>query len=70
VAKAAEALRKAGATHISVVCLHGLFVGNALERLSGCDELACSDTVEGPHTKFSVGPEIAATLRALDREAF
>jgi len=63
VAAAVKELRAQGATHVSVACLHGLFAGNALERLKGCDDLACSDTLPGPQTKFSVAPEIAAALR-------
>jgi len=63
VAAAVKELRTQGATHVSVACLHGLFAGNALERLKGCDDLACSDTLPGPQTKFSVAPEIAAALK-------
>ncbi len=65
IAAAVKELRAQGAASVIAACLHGLFAGSALEKLQACDEVACADTLEGPMTKFSVAPEIAAALRRL-----
>lgn len=62
IAMAAKMVREQGAKHVVAACVHGLFVGDALKRLSGCDEIVATDTVEGPATRASVAPEIAAAL--------
>ena len=64
VALAARELKAQGAKHVEVAALHGLFVGNAWDKLSACDEVATSDTVPSRATRFSVAPEFAAALRA------
>lgn len=63
IATAAAHLRSSGATYVAAACLHGVFAGPALERLKACDDVACSDTVPGPMTKFTVAGEIAAALK-------
>ena len=58
--KAAEQLRKQGASKILAVCTHGVFAGNAIPKLDAvCDEVCTTDTIETPKTCFSVAPEIA-----------
>ena len=62
VALAAKELKAQGAKHVLVAALHGLFVGNAWDKLAVCDEVATSDTVPSRATKFSVAPEFAAAI--------
>jgi len=66
VAFAARELKAQGAKHVLVAALHGLFVGNAWDKLEVCDEVATSDTIPSRATKFSVAPEFAAALKARD----
>lgn len=63
VSEAAKMLREQGAKGVVAACVHGLFVGDALDRLAVCDEIVATDTVPSPATKVSVAPEIAAALR-------
>lgn len=64
-AKAVELLKKQGAEAIYAACIHGLFVGNADERIlaTGCTELVATDTIETAYSKVSVAEEIAALLQ-------
>jgi len=64
IVKAAEQLRRQGASMITAVCTHGVFAGNALERLgSACDRVCTTDTIENPKTCISVAPLIAEVAR-------
>ncbi len=62
---AAQALREAGAESISVACTHGVFVNNAVERLTGSalDTVLCCNTIENELSHISVAPLIADALR-------
>jgi ribose-phosphate pyrophosphokinase len=48
-----QELKKQKARKIYVSCTHGLFVGNAIEKLctAGCDEIISTDTI---HSSFSI----------------
>jgi ribose-phosphate pyrophosphokinase len=60
IAKAAEQLRKQGASKIFAVCTHGVFAKNGLDKLRPvCDDICSTDTIENPTTCISVAPEIA-----------
>ena len=50
IAKASEALKSLGARSITVVAVHGLFVGNAMEKMKrvGVDRIAVTNTVTPP----------------------
>jgi len=64
IAKAAEQLKKQGASRILAVCTHGVFAGNAIPRLeAACDEVCTTDTIENPKTCITVAPEIARIAR-------
>ena len=65
-AKAVELLKKQGAEKIYAACIHGLFIGNADERIieAGCDELIASDTIESAYSKISVAEEVASLLES------
>lgn len=58
--KAAEQLRKQGASKIHAVCTHGVFAGNAITKLEAvCDDVCTTDTIENPKACITVAPEIA-----------
>ena len=62
---ASAALREAGATSVSVACTHGVFVNNALERLTGSslDAVLCCNTLETAASDISVASLFAGELR-------
>ncbi|RLF51806.1 MAG: ribose-phosphate diphosphokinase [Thermoplasmata archaeon] len=62
--KAIEMLRNQGVNEIYVACIHGLFIGNADERIlkAGCKEIVATDTIETAYSKVSVAKEIAKYL--------
>ncbi len=62
---AASALREAGAESVSVACTHGVFVNNAIERLtnSALSATLCCNTLETEVSHISVAGIIAGALR-------
>ncbi len=62
---AASALREAGANSVSVACTHGVFVNNAIERLTGSalDAVLCCNTLENEVSHISVAGIIAEAIR-------
>ena len=62
---AAQALRDAGATSVSVACTHGVFVNNALDRLtqSALDKVLCCNTLDNDAALISVAGLIADELK-------
>ncbi len=64
---AKQALTEAGARSVSVACTHGLFIGDALERLRGSslDVVVCCNTLENSASLISVAPVIADALRSI-----
>jgi len=65
IATAAQELRAQGARRVTAACVHGLFVGKALDNLKACDDVIATDTVASAYTKVSVAPEFAAAVRSL-----
>ena len=64
IVKAAEQLKKQGASKIFAACTHGVFAGNAISKLEAvCDEICTTDTIENPKTCITVAPEIARMAR-------
>ncbi len=59
--KAIESLK---GNEIYVACIHGLFIGNADERIlkAGCKEIIATDTIESAYSKVSVAEEVAKFL--------
>lgn len=57
-------LKKQGAKSVSIACTHGLFVGQAKEKLlsANCDEIISTDSIETEFSKVSVADCIAETL--------
>ena len=62
---AAQALKDAGAVSVSVACTHGVFVNNALERLTGrfLDNVLCCNTLDNEVSHISVAGIIADAIR-------
>lgn len=66
-ARAAEALRAAGAARIDAAVTHALFVGDALAALAaaGVREVWSTDSIAHPSNRIALAPMIAAALREL-----
>ncbi|GAB4483664.1 MAG: ribose-phosphate pyrophosphokinase [Burkholderiaceae bacterium] len=69
-ARAAEALRAAGAARVDVAVTHALFVGDALATLAaaGVREVWSTDSIAHPSNRIAVAPLIAQALRGLAGE--
>ncbi len=63
-ANSIKELKHQGAKKIYVACTHGLFAGQAKEKLTsaGCDEIIATDTIESEFSKVSVAPSLAQAL--------
>ncbi|HVP24893.1 MAG TPA: ribose-phosphate diphosphokinase [Methanomicrobiales archaeon] len=63
-ATAARMLLGQGARGVHAVCVHGLFAGTALSllRSSGIGQIAASDTIEGPESRYSAAGPITRAL--------
>lgn len=61
--KAVEMIKKK-ADEIYVACIHGLFIGNADERIlkAGCKQIISTDTIETAYSKVSVAEEVVKCL--------
>jgi ribose-phosphate pyrophosphokinase len=60
---ATEELKRAGARSVYAACTHGLFIGNALDRLKKhCDKVVCANTLESEVSVVSVAPEVAKAI--------
>ena len=68
VGAAAEAVLKQGARRALAICVHGLFVGDALQRLESAsvEPVVCTNTVPGKYSKVDVADALASHLRTLD----
>ena len=64
IATATEQMKSQGAESVIAVCTHGLFSGNAMERLRVCDAVYSCDTLESKRSSVSVAPAIAKELRS------
>ncbi|MCL2786245.1 MAG: ribose-phosphate diphosphokinase [Methanomassiliicoccaceae archaeon] len=58
-------LKEAGAKSVSVVCTHGVFTGDAIQRLTGgnIDALLCCNTLESKVSNISVASAVAEELK-------
>jgi ribose-phosphate pyrophosphokinase len=65
---ASEAVLKQGAKRALAVCVHGLFVGDALEKLekASVKTIVCTNTVPGKFGKVDVSDALASHLRTLE----
>jgi ribose-phosphate pyrophosphokinase len=65
---AAEAVLGQGAKKAVAVCVHGLFVGDALQELerAGVKTVVSTNTVPGVHGKVDVSDALASHLRTID----
>jgi len=65
---AAEAVLKQGARKALAVCVHGLFVGDAIQKLEAAavEPIVCTNTVPGKYSKVDVADALASHLRTLE----
>ena len=68
VCAAAEAVLRQGAREVVALCVHGLFVGEALKKLqdAGVKTIVGTNTVPGPNSKVDVSEALSAHLRTID----
>ena len=65
---AADAVIKQGARQALAVCVHGLFVGDALQKLekASVGPIVCTNTVPSKFSKVDVSEALASHLRTLE----
>ncbi|MGQ9478790.1 MAG: ribose-phosphate diphosphokinase [Thermoproteota archaeon] len=65
IVEAIKLLKSKGASEISVACVHGLFVGDAYQRIisAGASSIVSSDTVETQYSSISAAEDIVRVLR-------
>lgn len=68
VAAAAEAVLAEGASKVYAICVHGLFVGDAVRKLekAGVKQILSTNTVPCSYSTVDVSEPIASHLRTLD----
>ena len=62
-----QELKNNGAKKIIASCTHGLFAGNAVNKLmsAGCDEIISTDTIQSQFSKVKIAPSIVHVLKNL-----
>ncbi|RLF42480.1 MAG: ribose-phosphate diphosphokinase [Thermoplasmata archaeon] len=65
IASSIEELKRQGAEKAIAACIHGVFAGNAIEKIrnAGCDEIVTTDTIPNPFSKVKVAPLLAEMLK-------
>ena len=65
---AAEAVLRQGARKALAICVHGLFVGDAAQKLEAASvgPIVCTNTVPGKYSKVDVADALASHLRTLE----
>jgi ribose-phosphate pyrophosphokinase len=65
---AAELVLKHGARKALVVCVHGLFAGDALQKLEKAPvgDIVCTNTIPGKFSKVDVSDALTSHLRTLE----
>jgi len=65
---AAEAVIKQGAKKALAICVHGLFAGDALEKLekASVGTIVCANTIPGKFSKVDVSDALASHLKTLE----
>jgi len=62
IARASEQLRSQGATQVVAACSHGLFTGNAFERMATCDGVYSTKTLMSEASTIAIGAELARRM--------
>ncbi len=64
-AQSIKELKRQQAQKIFIACTHGLFIGDAKQKLisAGCDEIIATDTIYNEYSTVSVAPCIAKLLK-------
>jgi ribose-phosphate pyrophosphokinase len=63
-AKCVELVRRRGAEKVVVACIHGLFIGDAAEKIqrAGASMIVATDTIPNPYVLASVAGLISSHL--------
>jgi len=63
-AKSIKQLKKQGAKKVYVACTHGLFAGDAIQKLkaAGCDEIISTDTIQSDYSKVKIASCLAPLI--------
>jgi len=63
-AKSIKQLKKQGAKKVYIACTHGLFAGDAINKLkaAGCDEIISTDTIQSEYSKVKIVPCLAPLI--------
>lgn len=63
-AKALEQLKANGARNTYAACVHGLFQGDAVDKLrkAGAKEILATNTIESPHSRINIADVVCAAL--------
>lgn len=63
IVKASKELKNQGCKQVFAACTHGIFVGNAMERLNSiCDKIISTDTIENETSVVSAAPSVAREI--------
>jgi len=70
IAEASKLLHNEGIKNVDAICVHGLFVDNAIEKMkkAGVREIYSSDTIESNFSSFSVASEISERIKRFVNE--
>lgn len=65
---AAETVLDQGASHVAALCVHGLFVGDAAQKLekAGVKAIVGTNSVPGKYSQVDVSDALASHLKTLD----
>lgn len=66
IASSIKELKKQNATKVFAACTHGIFAGNAIDKLlsAGCDEIIATDTIMSKFSKVSIAPILSQQFSA------
>ena len=64
-AEAAKQAKKLGARSISTICVHGLFVEDAITKLkrAGVNKIISTNTIQHPTNRIDVSPILIQALK-------
>lgn len=65
IASSTSMMKEKGVLKVYAICTHGLFIGQARRKLSVCDLVASSDTIETDFSKFSAARAVADHLGSI-----
>jgi ribose-phosphate pyrophosphokinase len=66
IVKAAELMRKKGASKVYAMCAHALLIGDAAQKIkaAGVQEIIATNSVPGEYSKIDLSPAIVEALKS------